>query len=187
VERLHDRGGIFSLQYASCDAESPSETIALHSILPEIQNKLYQLNSNDISHLKKGIAAWEKSYYPKKRYCPLVFSNPNDVIDFINGMKVIDIEASDMIATSPKHNGTFYKLNTESSVLEIETKNKSTLFKFNHLSIAKNIPLPLTRSRVINKDRISLSVDKNAKSRIAYQKRLHRLLFFTFYLYGSYI
>jgi len=102
-------------------------------------------------------------------------------------MKVIDIEASDMIATSPKHNGTFYKLNTESSVLEIETKNKSTLFKFNHLSIAKNIPLPLTRSRVINKDRISLSVDKNAKSRIAYQKRLHRLLFFTFYLYGSYI
>ena len=159
------------------EIESPSETISLHKILPERQDKLDQLNSSDISTLLTGVNAWENAYYPKKRYRPLVFSNPDDVIYFINGMKIIGIETTSMIATTPETNGKWYSSDTDTNTLTINIENKSTQFKFNQLSEASNIPLPLSRERITTKERISLSIDKNAESYIAYQKRLHRLLF----------
>ena len=92
------------------------------------------------------------AYYPKKRYRPLVFSNPNDVID---------IKVTDMIPTTPEPSGKWYKSDPSTATLEIITDDKSTQFKFNHRSQAKNIPLHLSRERITNKERISLSVDKN--------------------------
>ena len=159
------------------EKESPSETVSLHQLLPGIQNKLDHLSSNETSTLQKGVDAWMHAYYPKKRYRPLVFSSPNDVIDFINGVQIIDLKVTDMIATTPEPSGKWYQSNSSTATLEIITDDKSTQFKFNHISLAKNIPLPLSRERITNKERISLSIDKNAKSNIAYQKRLHRLFF----------
>lgn len=154
-----------------------TETIALHNFLPELEAKIGQLDQANISTLTKGVKAWETAYYPHNRYRPLVFSSPNEVIDFISFLEIINLRSNDIIVTAPESTGTWYTLDTDSSELEINIDNKSTIFNLGHASIASNIPLPLSRSRVTNKERISLSIDKNSKSHIAYQRRLHRTIF----------
>lgn len=159
------------------DIESSAETIAMHDILPVIDEKIKGFDKNGLASLFSGIESWERAYYPNRRYRPLVFFTPIDVLNFLNAMSLLGIHASDMMTTSDKQKGTWYELTEKPAKLIVCMDNESTQFKFNCANVVTHIPLPLCRKRVSRKERISISLHKKNESFIAYQKRLHRLCF----------
>lgn len=163
--------------------ETPPETTSIHNQLKLIHQTIKALDSRSRFYLYKGLEAWSEGYYPNKRYLPLILNSPDNVIEYLAAMKIIGVRSVHLMLTLPKNDVSWCKLrqrtikNRDYTAVTIESSSSKKTYLFNSGKISLRTPFPPNKSRYTSKERISISLEKDALHPIHVQKRLHRLCF----------
>ena len=184
---LNHKKGIKGKPQSSYDKEDSNDNFSVHNALVSLNRKLKTITDLQKEMLASGIKAWINGYYPRNRYRPTIFQNPQSVIDYLNVLAFIGIDTSRLHIRVPEQAVEWCKelqsvsdnpdRKCEPSNVEITLNGNKQTFICKSYKSVNFIPWPLDRKRVVDPERISISLGGQKKSEIKYKRQLDRICF----------